>query len=636
MQASQLIQNAEKLHRAGRIQESAEYYRMAIQLMPEDPELHYELGNLCLELGQHDQAIGGYQSALKYAPGHPQVLLQIGNTYSAMGQPAEAVRFFRESIQADPSGIAAHFNLGNALRELGQPGQAAACYHNVLRLDPDDADAHNNLGNALRELGRLDEAIACYERALEINPALHYAKAHLVHQKQHICDWRGLEKDINDIRNLVAGQPHAQISPFAFIAMPGTTAAEQKRCADNWVANRYAKIIEHTKQPGFSYRHEGSPAKLRIGYLSGDFRLHPLAFLITELIELHDRSNFGIYAYSYAVDDQTPERKRLEQAFDRFVDIRPLSQPDAARKINSDHIDILVDLTGFTQNSRSAIAAMRPTPINVSWLGFPGTMGSMHGKPLFDYLLSDHFITPEIEARHYAEKLALLPHCYQPNDRRRPVGKTPTRESCGLPEEAFVFCCFNQSFKITPQIFAIWMRLLKAAPGSILWLLDCNRWAKGNLCREAETLGINADRLVFAPRAPIADHLARHILADLFLDTLPYNAHTTTSDALWMGLPIVTCTGNTFASRVAGSLLKAANLPELVADSLEEYETLAMRLASRPHELSIIKRKIKEGRSTMPLFDTTGFARQLEQAYRLMWQAYSGNKPPQPVTVMLK
>jgi predicted O-linked N-acetylglucosamine transferase (SPINDLY family) len=317
------------------------------------------------------------------------------------------------------------------------------------------------------------------------------------------------------------------------------------------------------------------------------------------------------------------------------VDIRPLPLTAAAQKISDDGIDVLVDLTGFTQTSRSGIAAMRPAPIQVNWLGFPGTMGGIYGKPVFDYILSDAFVTPPEHAAGYSEKLALLP-CYQPNDRKRPLAMLPNRKDCGLPDNAFVFCCFNQTFKILPQMFDIWMRLLQAKPDSVLWLLECNRWAKANLCREAELRGIDAARLVFAPRVPISEHLARHTLADLFLDTLPYNAHTTASDALWMGLPIVTCSGETFAGRVAGSLLTAAELPELITYSLVEYESLAMRLAANPDELAAIRNKLKVERNELPLFDTPGFVMRLEQAYSTMLQKLADGQPPQTFSVMLK
>lgn len=608
--------------------------QQAIKLNPQDPALHYELGNLYLQSDQTNEAVTCYSAALKLSPNHPQILLQLGNTYSALGLFAEAVSYFQKATRADPTNAAAHFNLGNALRELGKPEQAATSYRVALELAPSDADIHNNLGNVLRELGQLDEAIACYQAALRLNPALHHAKVHLVHQKQHICDWQGLDEDVQEIQKWVLDVPQAQISPFAFLAMPNTTATEQQKCAQNWLKNRYSKLINN-KNIIFTYPNR-SKKKLKIGYFSSDFRLHPLAFLITELIELHDRSQFEIYAYSYAIDDKTPERKRLEKAFDHFIDIRPLSLTAAAQRINADEIDILVDLTGFTQTSRSGIAALRPAPINVNWLGFPGTMGDLNGTPLFDYILSDAFITPPQQAAYYSEKLALLPDCYQPNDRKRPIGKTPSRKDCGLPENAFVFCCFNQTFKILPSMFDIWMRLLKAKSNSVLWLLECNPWAKENLCREARLRDIDASRLIFAPRVSIADHLARHTLSDLFLDTLPYNAHTTCSDALWMGLPVITCVGDSFAGRVAGSLLKAANLPELITYSLEEYELGALQLANNPNELAAIRHKLAQNKEALPLFDTRRFAQHLEQAYQIMRQTHLTGQPPQAIKLMIK
>lgn len=634
MSASQISQHAEQLYQLGHLKEAAAAYRELIALEPDDPETHYNLGNAYLDMGNVDAAVASYLAAEALAPEHPQVLLQLGNAYSAKGQPTEAIAAFRQALLHDADNAAIYFNLGNAQRELGQPQQAAESYFAALKLAPSDADSHNNLGNVLREMGRLNEAIASYEVALQLNPGLLHAKVHLVHQKQHICDWESMEDDIRQIRNWVTNVPHAQVSPFAFLAMPGTTAAEQKKCAENWSRIRFSNLINNT----FNTKKilPSLNLKLKIGYLSSDFRLHPLAFLITELIELHDRSHFEIHAYSYALDDKSAERRRLEKAFDYFTDIRPLSLAAAAQRIHDHGIDILVDLTGFTQTSRSGIAAMRPAPLQVNWLGFPGTMGSVEGAPLFDYILSDTYVTPLMQAVDYSEKLALLPGCYQPNDRKRPVGQLPSREDYGLPDDAFVFCCFNQTFKILPQVFDIWMRLLHAKPGSVLWLLECNPWAKANLCREAEIRGISADRLIFAARAPIAEHLARHTLADLFLDTLPYNAHTTASDALWMGLPLLTCSGGTFAGRVAGSLLTAIGLPELITHSLADYEKLAMHLANEPDALSAIKSKLSLNRDRMPLFDTPKLVEYLEQAYATMWEKHVAGQSPQSFSVMLK
>ncbi len=594
-----------------------EQLRSAIRRTPRDPALHYELGSLRLSQGAASEALDSLREALKYAPGHPQVLLQMGNACSAMGKYQEAADHFRQSIRADAADMAAHFNLGNALRELGQSEQAAIAYRTALKLEPSDADIHNNLGNVLRETGKLDEAIACYREALRLDPKLHHARMHLLHQRQHVCDWQGMDKEIAEIRRVVREEPTAQISPFAFLALPETMAAEQRRCAENWVTNRYASMMADGKRLNYPFS-KTDKSRLRIGYLSGDFRLHPLAFLSTELFELHDRGRFEIYAYSYGADDRTPVRKRLEKSFDHFRDIRPISQHEAAQQIHDDGIDILVDLTGFTQTSRTGILALRPAPIQVNWLGFPGTMGA----PFADYLLADGFITPPEQAQHYSEKIIRLPDTYQPNDRLRPLAATPTRMECGLPDDGFVFCCFNQSFKITSQLFDIWTNILSITPQSVLWLLECNPWAKANLLREAATRGIDPDRLIFAPRVPIEQHLARQKLADLFLDTLPYNAHTTTSDALWVGLPVVTCAGETFAARVAGSLLQAAGLPELVAGSLHEYETLALHLATNPEALSNIREKLVRAHNSMPLFDTERFARNLEQAYREMWQQW--------------
>jgi protein O-GlcNAc transferase len=623
------------LRSSGRLDEAVISYQRALKLAPADFDLHNNLGNVYQELKRFEEAAGCYRRVLNAFPKDIDVrnalchaLQALGNQGQEAGQYVQAEAAYQELIQLSVNNASLYYNLGNAQRELGKSTDAAASYKRALKLAPDDADIHNNLGNVLRELGRLDEAIACYEAALRLNPALYHAKVHLVHQKQHACDWQGLDANIEEIRQWVAEVPQAQISPFAFLAMPSTTAAEQRRCVENWVKNRYQTLLEQGQKLALPHS-RAARKKLRIGYLSGDFRLHPLAFLVTELMELHNRSQFETFAYSYSTDDKTPERKRLEKAFDHFVDIRPLALADAAKKIHADQIDILVDLTGYTQSTRTGILALRPAPIQVNWLGYPGTMGA----PFFDYILSDSFITPLDQAAHYTEKLALLPYSYQPNDRKRPVAATPSRTDSGLPEQGFVFCCFNQSFKITPQIFAIWMRLLKAVPGSVLWLLQCNRWAEQNLRREAEVQSIDASRLIFAPRVPIAEHLARHALADLFLDTLPYNAHTTTSDALWMGLPVLTCASNTFAARVAGSLLHAANLPELVTDSLERYEELALQLATQPQSLQALREKLQQTREALPLFDTPRFARSLEQAYLWMWQSWQAGNQPQYFTL---
>ena len=613
------------------------HYQQILLRNPKDINAQIHCGNLCAELGRFEEAAGYFRRLLRVFKTNQDVrnalcfaLQSLGNEAHTKHRFTMAEACFQEALQYQPNNAAYWYNLGNAQRELGRPKEALKSFLTSVKIDPEDADTLNNLGNVYRELGQLDQAILSYKQALQINPDLHHALAHLVHQQQHICDWQDLEGNIEMVRSIVKTIPSARISPFAFLSMPGTTSEEQKICANHWVKNQYASLVSLSEELNFQHQTESrnKNQKIRIGYLSADFRLHPLAFLITELIELHDRNQFEVIAFSFGIDDKTNARIRLEKAFDAFYDIRFFTDVEAANKIHACGIDILVDLTGFTQTSRSGIAALKAAPINVNWLGFPGTMGLVPpsanhqeqspARPLFDYLITDDFITPPATAKHYAETLIYLPNCYQPNDRHRPVGKKPSREACGLPEGAFVFCCFNQSFKITPAIFTVWMHILKVQTDSVLWLLECNVWAKQNLNAEAAKHGIQPHRIIFAPRVSIADHLARHVHADLFLDTLPYNAHTTCSDALWMGVPVLTCTGTTFASRVAGSLLNACNLPELITDNLSAYEEKALELAQNKETLSHLKQKLFANKATAALFDTTLFAHNLENAYITM------------------
>ena len=620
---NQLLVNAQRAQQQGNPGLALQHYQQVLQQYPNELNLHIICGNLCVELQRFEEAAGYFRRILSFSIKNNDArnalcfaLQELGNQAHHHGRFAQAEACFEEAAQHQPGNAVYWYNLGNAQRELGKPQAALASFKKSLALNPHDADVHNNLGNVQRELGQLDKAVASYQTALQINPTLHHALAHLVHQKQHVCDWTGLDAQIQQLRNLVKSEPGAQISPFAFLAMPGTSAAEQKQCASNWVMNCYGALLAMRAQLGLN--DEKKPKKkINIGYLSADFRLHPLAFLITELIENHDRNEFEITAYSYGKDDKTPARKRLEQAFDQFVDITGLSDIEAANRIHADRIDILVDLTGFTQSSRTGIVALKPAPISINWLGYPGTMGELNGKPLFDFMLTDKVAAPN--PADFSEQLLYLP-CYQPNDSTRPVSKHTTKTEHDLPENAFVFCCFNQTFKISAEVFAVWMRLLQQVPNGVLWLLACNPWAKANLQKETESAGIDKNRLIFAPRVAIAEHLARHAHADLFLDTLPYNAHTTASDALFMRLPLLTCAGDTFASRVAASLLQSVNLPELVTNSLQAYEQKALDFAQHPEKLARLKQKLHAELEKSILFNPTQFARELEQRYLHLWQ----------------
>ena len=596
---------------------------------PKNLDALINCGNLCVELKRYEEAAGYFRrivralktnalarDALCYA------LQESGNEAHAQGRFTQAEACFEEALQHQPSNAIYWFNLGNAQRQLGKTNAAFTSFKQSIRFDPNDADAHNNLGNIQRELGQLDQSIASYEKALQLQPDLHHALAHLVHQKQHICDWQDLNSQITQLRDWVMTIPTAQISPFALISMPGTTAIEQKQCASNWANSFFSQLVQQRQSFDFG-KLNLAQKKLKIGYLSADFRLHPLAFLITELIEHSDKNQFETIAYSYGADDKTPERKCLQKAFDRFHDIRQLTDQEAALKIHEDGVAILVDLTGFTQHSRTGIVALKPAPISINWLGFPGTMGEMivdsHSEPLFDYLLADK--TVAADASDFSEKLLYLP-CYQPNNSQRPVATPKTKSEYGLPENGFVFCCFNQSFKITQEVLRVWMQILLQTPDSVLWLLDCNQWATANLKNEAIKAGVDAARLVFAPRVPIAEHLARHTLADLFLDTAPYNAHTTASDALLMGLPLLTCTGETFASRVATSLLQHIDIPELITQNWQEYALKAISLAKDKAALARLKHRLNINIKNNQLFKPAEFARNLENLYQRIWQDY--------------
>jgi protein O-GlcNAc transferase len=593
-----------------------EQLKHAIQKTPNDPALYYELGGLYLSALQLDEAMASYSQALKLAPKHPQILLQLGNTASAANRYALASDYFKQCLKINANNPAAHYNLGNALRELGQLKEAAACFKQVLTLTPSDADAHNNLGNVYREMGELDKAVTCYEAALKCNPQLFHALAHLIHQKQHMCHWDGLDQQIAQLRHILKTKPEAQIAPFAFLAMPNTTAEEQLLCASQWATQQFSSLMVIKDQLDFSFKREPH-TKIKIAYLSADFRLHPLAFLITELIENHDRSRFEVYAYSYGPNDVSEARQRIIQAVDEFVDIQALSDVEAAKHIHQHEIDILIDLTGYTKSSRTSIVALQPAPITINWLGYPGTMGKLHQKSLFDYIIVDEVVAPE---QSYFSEQCITMSCYQPNNSVRPLGKSGSRADHNLPDDVFVFCSFNQTFKITADVFASWMRILQQVPNSVLWLLECNSWARQNLIQKAQQAGVATERIIFAARTSIADHLARHQHADLFLDTLPYNAHTTASDALWMGLPIVTCIGSTFPSRVAASLLTTLEANDLITDTLDGYEKVAISLANNQNKLQVLRQHLSNHHAK--LFDNKAYVKALESKYNKIYHDY--------------
>ncbi|MFP8781109.1 UDP-N-acetylglucosamine-peptide N-acetylglucosaminyltransferase [Hydrogenophaga sp. RWCD_12] len=444
------------------------------------------------------------------------------------------------------------------------------------------------------------------------------------------CEWQDFGRWQPQALSDLADPAVAALSPFQLLSLPGISAAHQRSFAVRWMAERLR--VSTGARGKLALEFAAAPVKrairgpLRLGYLSNDFQQHATARLMVEMLEAHDRDRFECHAYSYGADDGLGMRQRLQASVAHFHDITALDDVQAARAIHADGIDILVDLKGYTAGTRTSLLTYRPAPVQVSFLGYPGTLGGS----FCDYLVSDRFITPAHAAADYSEALACMPHSYQPHGRHADIGERPTRASQGLPDKALVLCCFNQAYKFTPEVFDIWCRLLDAAPGSVLWLLQDER-AEGNLRREALQRGVSPQRLVFAKSLPQATHLARLPLADLVLDTLPYNAHTTASDALWAGVPVLTCAGDTFASRVAGSLLHAVGLPALVTDSLDAYLALGLALVSEPQRLDALRAQLAAQRLTAPLFDVQGYTRSLEALYLGMWARHAAGLPPQAI-----
>jgi protein O-GlcNAc transferase len=571
--------------------------------------------------GEPEVAVDLLRRAIEANPESAVAANDLGSVLAQMGRTTEAIPAFRRAIELVPDYPEAHNNLANICQMTGSLEEAVASYQTALRLRPEYAEAYRNLASALRRLGRVEEAAAALAKAVSINPSYIEAVALLVHQLKDMCDWRMVDDLTKLLIHSVEDGPGAsrsgEINPFVFLTLE-TTPRQQRQCAEQWAqARRLA--VNSTAQVSVA-RERMASERITIGYLSADFQEHATAHLISELIELHDRSRFRIIGYSYGADDGGAARSRLRCSFDLFVDFEHVSHASAAERIRADGVDILVDLKGYTTDARPEIMALRPAPIQVSYMGYPGTMGMR----AIDYLLVDRFVVPEDQQEHFTETLVHLPVCYFVNDRRRPIAQAHSRAEYGLPESGFVFCCFNSPHKITPAIFDIWMRLLERVPGSVLWLLETSEAAMANLRREAETrLEGSSERLIFAPSVTNAEHLARFAVADLFLDTLPYNAHTLSCDALWGGCPVLTSTGETFASRVAGSILHAAGLPELVTSTLEEYEATALRLAGNPAELEMLRARIQRSRMEAPLFDTPRFTRAIESAFEWMMQKAS-------------
>jgi protein O-GlcNAc transferase len=639
-----------------RYEEAVDHHDKALSLKPDYAEGWSNKGNALKELKRFDEAIAHYDQALSLKSYYHEAWTNKGNTLHQMKLFDEAIVHYDQALSLKPDDHEAWSSKGASLHELRRFDEAIAHNDQALSLNPDYHEAWLSKGASLQELRRFDEAIANYDKALSLKPDYHEAwsnkgsvlnllkkhsesakcflkalefnveDSYLLGQAHHQmmigCDWSDYEKNINEIF-LLANEDRKGAEPFGF---QGIASSEEllKKCAEIYSSDKFPAPGNLSKVS--QYKHH----KIRIGYLCGEFRSQATSILMTRVWELHNESKFEIFAFDNGWDDESDYRQRISDAFSNIFDISKLSDLDAAKLIQHNEIDILINLNGFFGLARQGIFSYKPAPIQVNYLGFPGTMGIKY----MDYIIADKVVIPEESKIHYVEKIAYLPNSYQANDNLRKISDRKfSKAESGLPENAFVFACFNNNYKITPTTFDSWMRILSLVQGSVLWLLADNPTAKNNLIKEALARGIDSSRLVFAERLPISEHLARHDLADLFLDTLPYNAHTTASDALWAGLPVLTLMGHTFPGRVSSSLLSAMSLSELVTHTQEEYEALAIELAMNPPKLVDIKAKLAKNRLTAPLFDTPLFTKNLEAAYTKMYERYQADLEPDHISI---
>ena len=606
-----------------RYQEGLESCDRAIELNPALPDAHYNRGNILYALEQREAALESYEKALLLKPDNVLALNNRGSTLNAMERYETALTCFDRVILLQPDYADAWYNRGNALLGLKQYQAALESYIQAIVLQPDHAEAWYNRGHILQAGKRYREALECYDKAIQLKPDYEYAYGIRLHMRRFMCDWEGAEGEHRELEERLARGEKASV-PFPVLSVSSSLEVHRQVAAIQ-VQDKFPPRFEAGPIPRRARR-----GRIRIGYYSADFHNHATSYLAAELFEQHDRSKFEILGFSFGDDASDEMRRRVSGGMDRFLDVRTMPDREVTLLSRDLEVDIAVDLKGFTQDCRTGIFARRAAPLQVSYLGYPGTMAADY----IDYLIADPTLIPEESRRYYLEKIVYLPDSYQVNDSRRLISAKPfTRAGEGLPDAGFVYCCFNNAYKISPDVFDVWMRVLGRVEGSVLWLLEENFWVAANLRKEAVRRGIAPERLVFAKPVPQAEHLARQRLADLFLDTLPYNAHTTASDALWAGLPVLTRMGEVFPSRVAASLLRAIDLPELVTTEEAEYEELAVELARNGERYRELRRRLQKNRMKAPLFDIRAFTGHLEAAYSAMYERYLAGLGPEDIAI---
>ena len=603
-QTQKLIQAIE-LQNKGDIDTATQLFREILAASPDNPHALYSLGLIELNAGHLDQALALCSHGVKANPQFVQLYYLQGAVWQAVGNQEEALRSYDGALAVDPNSQEVLLNSGALLRAMFRHKEALERFNRILAINPNHVGALGNCGIMLTEFKQSEPAIAMFEKLITIKPDFDYGLGLLFYERMHICDWGGLDTLGQQIVQGVR-EGKKVCKSLAFMCL-SDEARDHQKAAQTFAAQQNPQQADVLWR-GERYEHK----RIRIAYVSPDLREHPVGHLMAGVFERHDKSRFETIAISIGIDDQSRLRDRMTKAFDHFIDARAMSAQQIARQMREMEVDIAIDLGGYTSDTRTAIFSYRPAPVQVNYLGYPGTMGTSY----FDYILADRHIIPLQQRQFYNEKVAYLPDTYLPTDNSVQISeRTPTRAECGLPDTGVVFCSFSHDYKISPPVFDVWMRLLLQVPGSVLWLMSRGELAQGNLRKEAQARGVEPSRLIFAGRVPLVeDHLARYRQADVFLDTHPYNAHTTAADALMAGLPVVTYMGNSFPSRVAGSLLHAIGLPELIAHTMLDYENIALQLATDPSALLDTKTRLLANQKTHALFQTDRFCRNLEDA----------------------
>ena len=596
--------------------ESIRFLKKKLAVNPNDIAIQIEIANLYAANNKFIEAAIYFRKSLSILYENEDIkkglcfcLIEIGNNYQANRKFELAKITFEEALTYYPKNSDYLFNYGNALFSLNEFEKSIEAFKNSINnnlLEP-DADTFNNLGNSYRRLGKNADAMNCYKKALKINPKLIHSKVELTHLMQYLCEWEDIDTYFQDIRKHINSKDKGKVSPFTVLSMPNFSNNDYLRVASNWSKQLKIKALSKLSTT--------KKNKLTIGYLSADFRNHPLYYLIFDILKNHNKEMFSIKLFYSGPNESSIEHEAFKELGHEFIELSNKNDAQGAQLIRNHKVDILVDLSGFTQNSRSFIAAYKPARYHINWLGFAGSMGFHNNNPLFDFILADKYIIPQENISDYAEKVIYLPHCYQPNIKNRPKLYPKTKTDYGFNKNTFVYASFSQSIKITKKQFDIWLKLLKNSPTANLWLLESNKLYKENLWSYAKRNGVDSNRIKFAPKVLIDEHINRHQIIDLFLDTFPYNAHTSTSDTIWAECPVLTLSGKSFASRVAGSILKEINCEELIASDDTGYYNKALELYENPKELLRIKQKIIVGKNNSIIFKPDAFTINLEKIY---------------------